>query len=279
MANVTGLILQQILDQRTLGMKKLIFLFCILTFSSLAWSKIIVVSDLDETIKHTTCEVPSTSQTLRRAIFSSKVYSAMPELHRKMTRYADRLFILTGSPGIAKPFIRRLIRKNNIPVDWLYTNNVIPFRSTYRHKMRRMNILLRSYPDHKFILIGDNTNKDATIYQKIAKKYPGRVLAIYIHRVKPMPNLIKKADLTNYYYSAYEIAYTEYVAGRMQLQDVEAVHNKLFTDEKKLAELFPHRVYCPQKTTYFDHMTDEGLRQFTELMREKIITYCKNKAN
>ena len=242
------------------------------------FGKIIVVSDLDETIKHTTCEVPAWTQTLRRAMFSSKVYSAMPELFRRMTDYSDRLYVLTGSPGIAKPFIWRLIKRNNIPVDWLYTNNWIPFRNTEKHKMRRLHNLIYSYPDHQFILIGDNTSKDVKVYEAINEAYPGRILATYIHKVKPLPENFESNTPTNYFYSAYEIAYAEYVAGRMPFADVEAVHTRLFEDEQRLDELFPHRVHCPLEATHFDHMIDEGLRHFTDHMQERIITYCKNKS-
>lgn len=258
-------------------MNKICAAIVLIFMSTYSFGKIVVVSDLDETIKHTTCAEPSKLETLRRAIFSSKVYSAMPTLHRMLDRYVERQYILTGSPTVVKPFVWRLIRKNNIPIDGVYTNSYLPFRNTYRHKVIKLHMLFRSFPDHQFILIGDNTNKDAQIYETMAKIFPGKVLAIYIHRVHSMPDDYKYSKLSNYFYSAYEIAYAEYRAGRMALQDVEQVYAQLFNDEKKLEQLFPRKVYCPKKTTYFDHMTDEGLRQFTETMREKIINFCKTK--
>ena len=39
------------------------------------------------------------------------------------------------------------------------------------------------YPELNFILIGDSGEKDADIYTEIAKKYPNRILAIYLRNV------------------------------------------------------------------------------------------------
>ena len=41
------------------------------------------------------------------------------------------------------------------------------------------------FPDMKFILIGDDGQKDPTTYATIAKRYPGRVLAIGIRQLSP----------------------------------------------------------------------------------------------
>ena len=45
--------------------------------------------------------------------------------------------------------------------------------------------LMADFPDMKFILIGDDGQKDPTTYATIARRYPGRVLAICIRQLTP----------------------------------------------------------------------------------------------
>ena len=44
---------------------------------------------------------------------------------------------------------------------------------------------MADFPDMKFILIGDDGQKDPTTYATIARRYPGRVLAIGIRQLSP----------------------------------------------------------------------------------------------
>ena len=45
--------------------------------------------------------------------------------------------------------------------------------------------LMADFPDMRFILIGDDGQKDPTTYATIARRYPGRVLAIGIRQLSP----------------------------------------------------------------------------------------------
>ena len=47
--------------------------------------------------------------------------------------------------------------------------------------------ILDLYPSLRFILIGDNSQKDPEIYRVILDRYPGRILAIYIRNVDVNP--------------------------------------------------------------------------------------------
>ena len=44
--------------------------------------------------------------------------------------------------------------------------------------------LLNDFPGRRFILVGDSGERDANIYADMARKYPGRILKIYIRDVK-----------------------------------------------------------------------------------------------
>ncbi|MEE0653645.1 MAG: App1 family protein, partial [Bifidobacterium criceti] len=54
-----------------------------------------------------------------------------------------------------------------------------------QHKLEYAEQLMEDFPDMKFILLGDDGQKDPTTYAQIVKRYPGRVLAIGIRQLSP----------------------------------------------------------------------------------------------
>ncbi|WP_114777538.1 App1 family protein [Botryobacter ruber] len=57
--------------------------------------------------------------------------------------------------------------------------------SEEEYKREKIRHILDTYPDLKFICIGDSGQRDPEIYQKIVEEYPGRILGIYIRDVSP----------------------------------------------------------------------------------------------
>ncbi len=53
------------------------------------------------------------------------------------------------------------------------------------HKVSHSSALLDTYPDLPFILIGDSGEHDPAIYLDVLRRYPGRILAMYVHAVRP----------------------------------------------------------------------------------------------
>jgi phosphatidate phosphatase APP1 len=54
-------------------------------------------------------------------------------------------------------------------------------------KLAKIEHLLKQSPDKKFILLGDDTQKDIYIYTTLAKKFSGQILKIYIHQTRKKP--------------------------------------------------------------------------------------------
>lgn len=57
--------------------------------------------------------------------------------------------------------------------------------SDQEYKLQKIRHILDTYPDHKFICIGDSGEHDPETYQKVVAEYPGRILSIYIRDVSP----------------------------------------------------------------------------------------------
>jgi phosphatidate phosphatase APP1 len=52
-----------------------------------------------------------------------------------------------------------------------------------RHKYDSIDLLLRTYPELPFVLIGDSGMRDPELYREVVRSHPGRIRAIYIHDV------------------------------------------------------------------------------------------------
>ena len=50
-------------------------------------------------------------------------------------------------------------------------------------KLDRIARILTAFPDHQFVLLGDDTQADPTIYQEVVTHYPGQIRAVYLRQV------------------------------------------------------------------------------------------------
>lgn len=53
------------------------------------------------------------------------------------------------------------------------------------YKQKKIRHILNTYPELKFICIGDSGQKDPEIYKKVQEEFPGRILGVYIRDVSP----------------------------------------------------------------------------------------------
>ena len=82
-------------------------------------------------------------------------------------------------------------------------------QNKHEGKYFRIARLLTKYPDHKFILMGDDSQHDPVIYYKIALDFPGRIVCVYLRHVRKnslaatrkYEEAIKKAGVQICYYT------------------------------------------------------------------------------
>jgi phosphatidate phosphatase APP1 len=62
------------------------------------------------------------------------------------------------------------------------------------HKFHKIENIISFYPDQKYILLGDDSQKDADIYQRICAKFPEKIRAVYIRQIssKPKSQVLEK---------------------------------------------------------------------------------------
>ncbi|KJD35446.1 hypothetical protein PW52_10140 [Tamlana sedimentorum] len=156
-----------------------------------------VISDIDDTILHTGL----VSILKWRVVFNTFLTSAgkrmpldgAPEfyhlLHRgKSGKEANPIFYVSHSPWNLYRYLNYFLYKNKFPKGPIVLRNFpkpfIKKKDGYMpQKQKEIINLLETYPDLKFVLIGDSGEQDPYIYKQLANDYPNRILAIYLMNV------------------------------------------------------------------------------------------------
>lgn len=157
-----------------------------------------VVSDLDDTVIKTR----STELFRQLEIIFGKdahdrvVFPGVPAFYRALARGPDDrghnpMFYVSMSGWNLYDLFEEFMDVNDLPIGPLFLSDfrVLEEKSKVlgsdQHKFESLDLLLRTYPELPFILIGDSGMHDPELYQKVVKEHPGRIRAIYIHDVSP----------------------------------------------------------------------------------------------
>ena len=173
-----------------------------------ASAKVGIISDVDDTIMIT--QAPVLWKAAYNLLFlNPKKKASVPGMSVLFTRIADLFpgapfFYLSTSPWNVESSIRNFITDHGFPEGPLLLRDLDPRPKTFvpsgpQHKLEFAEQLMADFPDMKFILVGDDGQKDPTTYATIAHRYPGRVLAIAIRQLSPKESsgLASVAGLTS----------------------------------------------------------------------------------
>ena len=255
-------------------MKFKFIIFICLFSSQLAFSKTLVISDIDDTIKVT--NVLSKTDAVINGIFSKKAFSGMSELYQVFNQNNDNIYYLSGSPAILKEVVGGFLDYNNFP----QSDNLIlksDSLSTYEYKVRNIRKLILKLKPDSLILIGDDTQFDPEVYQKIFEENPEIVKSIYIRAIKNRK--IPDNFLFNNFFSSVEIAGQEMLNGTMDSDNLSDV-TKGFINQSKNSQVFIRGRYCPPNgRTKIDELKHKMSEQLAidslELTQQKIISTCR----
>lgn len=177
-----------------------------------------VISDVDDTflVSHST----QTLKKLRLMIFRNAVtripfkgiagfFNALNQ--RENSQNLNPMFFVSSSEWNLYDLLYDFSLFHNIPKGvYLLKDSKLTLlnlwksgKGLHEHKIEKIEFLLTFYNNLKFILIGDSGQKDPENYLRIVKKFPNRILAIYIRkigtkkRLKRLSGLVKEADANN----------------------------------------------------------------------------------
>ncbi|WP_298528309.1 App1 family protein [uncultured Christiangramia sp.] len=157
-----------------------------------------VISDIDDTILHTGVTSFLKWRLLKNSLLTNAYkripLKGAPSLYKKLHegtsgKFRNPMFYLSNSPWNMYEYLKLFLDHNNFPKGPMLLRDLrTPFESTMKpekpHKQKEITNILKTYPDLKFILIGDSGEHDASIYTDIAAQYSDRILAIYLRSVK-----------------------------------------------------------------------------------------------
>jgi phosphatidate phosphatase APP1 len=153
-----------------------------------------VVSDIDDTVMVTALPRPLLAawHTFVVNEHARATTPGMPVLYERLTsRYggAPLIYLSTGAWNVA-PTLTRFLSRNLYPAGALLLTDWGPtperwFRSGREHKRSSLDRLAREFPQIKWLLVGDDGQRDESIYRDFVAQHPDNVAAVCIRRLTP----------------------------------------------------------------------------------------------
>ncbi|MEJ3403139.1 phosphatase domain-containing protein [Rathayibacter sp. YIM 133350] len=153
-----------------------------------------VVSDVDDTVMVTMLPRPFLAG-WNTFVLNEHARIPTPGMAVLMERLATAhpgapvVYLSTGAWNVA-PALTRFLSRNLYPsgplllTDWGPTHDRW-FRSGRAHKHDNLQRLAREFPDVRWLLIGDDGQRDEEIYREFAAENPQRVAAVAIRQLSP----------------------------------------------------------------------------------------------
>jgi phosphatidate phosphatase APP1 len=156
------------------------------------------ISDIDDTF------LISHSSNLRKRLYvlftknahSRKPFEGVVKHYRLLaSSYTTKdnpnpFFYVSSSEWNLYDFIKEFTRKNELPEGVFLLSQIKKLSEVWKtgatkHATKFMRIarILEAYPDQKFILLGDDSQQDPTIYTGIVTHFPGRIVSVYLRHV------------------------------------------------------------------------------------------------
>lgn len=156
-----------------------------------------VISDIDDTVVYTgvTSRLKLASTILLKNAYTRLPLKGVAGFYNALQQSSgdgnlNPLFYVSSSPWNMYDLFREFFQINKIPDgpiflrDWGFERRSMLAVKNQKYKLDAIYNILDSFPELKFILIGDSGEEDPEIYAKVIQAYPQRILAVYIRDVK-----------------------------------------------------------------------------------------------
>jgi len=173
-----------------------------------------VISDIDDTflISHSgnifkKLYVMLTKNIHKRNVFEEAVnhYKFLNKLGRKDNTTNNAFFYVSSSEWNLYNFISQFAKLHQLPkavlnlkdiktgiADFLFSGG-----GSHNHKFYKIKHLVEFYPELQFVLLGDDSQQDAVIYEDIVKIFPENISTVYIRQTKKKKKKKVKEILQN----------------------------------------------------------------------------------
>ena len=157
-----------------------------------------VISDIDDTIVKTgaTHFLRHLSTVLLNNAVSREPFTGVAPFYRALQKGPDGkgsnpIFYVSSSPWNIYDLLEDFMDIHDIPLGPIQLKDmgldadkfIKAGHETY--KVECIERIIATYPKLPFLLIGDSGQRDAYVYQQVVRKYPNRILAVYLRDLKP----------------------------------------------------------------------------------------------
>ncbi|MCK5208470.1 MAG: App1 family protein [Cyclobacteriaceae bacterium] len=162
-----------------------------------------VISDIDDTllVSHSTRLIRKIVLQLFRNAYTRKTIPFVKNWHvyiKDMNDTSDPrdFFYVSNSEWNLYDFLVDFFSINELPKGVFFLQNlkkglrdlISSGKVHHNHKQKSIEFLLRFYPEKKFILVGDNGQKDMEIYYEIVSKFHDRIKGVMIRKLAYIKN-------------------------------------------------------------------------------------------
>ncbi|HEY0742374.1 MAG TPA: phosphatase domain-containing protein [Chryseosolibacter sp.] len=156
-----------------------------------------IISDIDDTIVKTgaTDLLAMSRNTFLHNAHTRLPFAGVAEFYKSLQlgrngKRNNPFFYVSSSPWNLYDLLIDFLDLNKIPEGPLLLRDFgldakkAGFSDHMGHKFHEIQNILVTYPKLNFVLIGDSGQEDPKIYREVVRRFPGRILAIYIRDVQ-----------------------------------------------------------------------------------------------
>jgi len=157
------------------------------------------VSDIDDTflISHSSHLLKRLYVLLTKNAHSRKPFEGVVKHYQLLAESGTNaqkpnpFFYVSSSEWNLYDYIKEFCRTNEMPPGILLLNQLKRFRDFWKtgqgkHATKYVRIarIIESFPNQKYILLGDDSQRDPDIYASIVRDFPTKVFAVYLRKIK-----------------------------------------------------------------------------------------------
>lgn len=163
-----------------------------------------IISDIDDTIVVTMLPRAflATWNTFVRHTDARRAVPGMAELYRSVLAGKPTVpvfYLSTGAWNVV-PTLKSFMHAHGYPdgpmlmTDWGPTTTGL-FRSGIEHKRTQLRNLLITFPQIRWLLVGDDGQHDPMIYDEVAREHPRHIAAIAIRELSPTEQVLSHGTM------------------------------------------------------------------------------------
>lgn len=189
------------------------------------------ISDIDDTflVSHSATRLKRLLVLLTQNAHSRTPFEGVVNHYQALSRAGtttdapNPFFYVSSSEWNLYDYILEFSRRYGLPTGVLMLSQLKRFRQLWqtgqnKHltKLDRIARILAAFPTHKFVLLGDDTQADPTIYESVVDHHPAQVRCVYLRQVGPTPKVEVQAIVTKIEAAGFPCCYFAHSAEAME---------------------------------------------------------------